>query len=332
MLLISLILFVVGFFFPPSWLGLAGIGIYWYASRKSRRAEAVEERVRRMVLARQNHATFPDLYFEAARAYAIEKGGGTGGEQDSASVMMVIERTPYFVVFVRDLPDGGTMISVTSHDRIRDNVERFADGQTERSVENLEKELEWLPPELRNESNTSDEKTFLSQAEIQNLIHANRSKAAEVLGEKALDVAWRGCEDIGMVAMVVIGQAIEGDVSSLIHMIEHTRSCFQREDALMEMKVMALRNHAGFCHAAVHVGLNEYAFQAMLSYACLFEIYVTEKLKMSPHAQIACAKDAVNGLIEHANLVVEGGDPELANQAKMFLAKFGPHAENFNAI
>jgi len=101
MCLISLILLVAGFFFPPAWLALAGIGIYWYASRKSRRDEAVEKRVRRVVLARQNHVTFPDLYFEAARAHAIAKGGGTGGEEDSASVTMVIEGTPYFVVFTR---------------------------------------------------------------------------------------------------------------------------------------------------------------------------------------------------------------------------------------
>jgi hypothetical protein len=143
MCLISLILLVAGFFFPPAWLALAGIGIYWYASRKSRRDEAVEKRVRRVVLARQNHVTFPDLYFEAARAHAIAKGGGTGGEEDSASVTMVIEGTPYFVVFTRvPVPEGGgTTISVTEHDRIRDDAERFANGQTERFVEDMEKEI-----------------------------------------------------------------------------------------------------------------------------------------------------------------------------------------------
>ncbi|MBZ4417866.1 hypothetical protein [Myxococcus sp. RHSTA-1-4] len=142
MFLLYLILLVVGFFFPPAWLVFAGIWIYRFASRKSRRAEAMEKILKAMVRTRRDYLDVPSLYFEWARAYAIDKGGGTGGEEDSASVTVVIEHTPYFVVFCRaDPAKPGFTISITEHDRIRDDVERFANGQTERFAEDMEKKI-----------------------------------------------------------------------------------------------------------------------------------------------------------------------------------------------
>src|SRR5690554_5071865 len=129
MFLVYLLLLIVGFFFPPAWLVLAGIGIYRFASRRSRRDEAVEERVRRMVGARRAYADFPELYFEAARAYAIAKGGSASSEDDAASVTMVVDGRPYFVVFTKDHPGGGTLIGISDYDRFRDEVERFAKGE-----------------------------------------------------------------------------------------------------------------------------------------------------------------------------------------------------------
>lgn len=142
MVLLYLILLVVGFFFPPAWLVFAGIWIYRFASRKSRRAEAMEKILKAMVRTRRDDLDVPSLYFEWARAYAIDKGGGTNGEEDSASVTVVIEKTPYFVVFCRTDPaKPGFTISITEHDRLRDDAVRFANGQTERFAEDMEKKI-----------------------------------------------------------------------------------------------------------------------------------------------------------------------------------------------
>ena len=87
-----------------------GVAIYLYASRKSRRDDAVEIRVKRMVSAQKDSATFNDLYFEAAWSYAIAKGA-KASDKDAASTTMLVNGRPYFVVFMREF-SGGTTISV----------------------------------------------------------------------------------------------------------------------------------------------------------------------------------------------------------------------------
>lgn len=109
MILICLVLVIAGFFFPPAWLALTGYAIYILASRKSRRNDAVEDRVRKMISAGKKYTTFGDLYFEAARSYAIAKGANAP-DKDAASTKMIVNGRTYFVVFMKD-HGGGTAIS-----------------------------------------------------------------------------------------------------------------------------------------------------------------------------------------------------------------------------
>ena len=120
MILIVIILVIVGFFFPPAWLALIGYGIYIFASHKSRRNDAVEIRIKKMVAAGKGSASFSDLYFEAARSYAIEKGA-KAPEPNAASAHILIDGTKYFVVFSR-ASSGGTMISVEESDAVRRRI------------------------------------------------------------------------------------------------------------------------------------------------------------------------------------------------------------------
>lgn len=120
MILIIIGLAIVGFVFPPAWLALLGYGIYIFASRKSRRSDAVESRVKKMVAAGKEMASFSDLYFEAARAYAIEKGA-KAAEPNAASAHILVDGTRYFVVFSR-AASGGTMISVEESDAVKRRI------------------------------------------------------------------------------------------------------------------------------------------------------------------------------------------------------------------
>ena len=122
MILIPFIIFVIGFFFPPAWLALVGYAIYAFASRKSRRDDAVESRIKKMVSAGIENAVFSDLYFDAARSYAIEKGAQSP-EQNAASATIIVNGRSYFVVFMRD-SDGGTTISVRDDRAVEREVER----------------------------------------------------------------------------------------------------------------------------------------------------------------------------------------------------------------
>jgi hypothetical protein len=121
MILVCIFLLIVGFFFPPAWLALAGYAIYIFASRRSRRDDAVEDRVKRMILAQKDYAVFSDLYFEAARSYAIAKGA-SAPEQDAASATMIVDGCSYFVVFVRAV-GGGTAISVRDSRTVEREIE-----------------------------------------------------------------------------------------------------------------------------------------------------------------------------------------------------------------
>ena len=99
MIIIIIALTIVGFVFPPAWLALLGYGIYIFASRISRRDDAVESRVKKMVSAGRGSASFSDLYFEAARSYAIEKGA-KAPEPNAASANILVDGRKYFVVFL----------------------------------------------------------------------------------------------------------------------------------------------------------------------------------------------------------------------------------------
>ena len=92
---------------------IAGGIVYFFASAKSRRDTAVETRVKRMVSSGVQSSTFPDLYYEAARSYAVAKGA-TAADHESASAKVVIDGQVYFVVFIRN-HDGGTMITADLH-------------------------------------------------------------------------------------------------------------------------------------------------------------------------------------------------------------------------
>jgi hypothetical protein len=121
-LLAVLALIIFGFFFPPAWLLLIGGLIYFVASHKSRREKAVESRVKRMVSDGLDQALSSDLFFEAARSYAVSKGA-RAPERDTASTHMLVDSETYFVVFTR-AAGGGTMISVRPKDEVRTEVMR----------------------------------------------------------------------------------------------------------------------------------------------------------------------------------------------------------------
>ena len=97
--------------------------IYLFASRKSRRDDAVEKRVRMLISAGQAYATFNDLYFDAALSYAIAKGA-KAAEQDAASTTMLVDGRTYFVVFMRERGNG-TAISVRGTDSVERELSSF---------------------------------------------------------------------------------------------------------------------------------------------------------------------------------------------------------------
>ncbi|MDA8740766.1 hypothetical protein N9M73_06540 [Rhodobacteraceae bacterium] len=127
MLIIAVALLIAGFFFPPAWLGLLGLGIYFFASSKSRRADAIEVRVKRMVSAGRDYNQFSDIYYEAAHKYALDKGDEYADDQ-SASALIIVNDVVYNVVFSRAAYGGGTLFSV----RPQKDVEREMEQEMRR--------------------------------------------------------------------------------------------------------------------------------------------------------------------------------------------------------
>lgn len=63
-----------------------------------------------MLLAGTSYAAFEDVYFEAARSYAIDNGASQP-EHEAAGATIQISGRSYFVVFSRSVK-GGTLINV----------------------------------------------------------------------------------------------------------------------------------------------------------------------------------------------------------------------------
>ena len=123
MLIIAFALLIVGFLFPPAWLGLLGLGIYFFASNKSRRADEIEVRVKRMVSAGRDYNHFSDLYYEAAQKYALDKGDENADDQ-SASALIIVNDIVYIVVFSRAY-DGGTLFSVRAQKDVEQEMRSY---------------------------------------------------------------------------------------------------------------------------------------------------------------------------------------------------------------
>lgn len=122
MIVIILVLLLLGFLFPPLWLVLIGYLIYIYASRHTRKERAVEDRMRRMIVAGRNMATFSELYYEAARSYAISKGC-TVSDHESASAAVMLDGKAYNAVFLRER-NGGATITLQDHEVVQKKCNR----------------------------------------------------------------------------------------------------------------------------------------------------------------------------------------------------------------
>lgn len=72
---------------------------------KARRRKAIEERVTRMFLAGVDSADFGDIYFEAARKFAIETGA-KHLDRDAASTYIQLGGRLYSVIFTRSSSGG----------------------------------------------------------------------------------------------------------------------------------------------------------------------------------------------------------------------------------
>lgn len=127
MVFIIVALFVIGFFFPPVWLALVAYIIYLFASRKSRRDEAIEGRIKAMVSSKTSRATFDKLYFESARSFAIAKGARMP-EQDVASAQVLVDGRRYFATFLRT-NSGGTEILLDTASAVEEKVTAHLDTE-----------------------------------------------------------------------------------------------------------------------------------------------------------------------------------------------------------
>ena len=104
---------------------VVGAVVYFFASARSRREAAVESRVKKMISAGVGSATFADLYYEAAKAYAVSKGA-KAADHESAAAKIVIDGCVYFVFFMRD--SGGR--TVISAERDSDVTKRILDDMS----------------------------------------------------------------------------------------------------------------------------------------------------------------------------------------------------------
>lgn len=111
--LIAGALLFAGFYFPPTWLALAGYIFYVAKTNKSRRNNVVEKHLIKMAESGKSETTIPNLYFEAACAYAKDHGGKLYEDtQDAISATITLRGKFYSVTFLKDRQLGGTYVTL----------------------------------------------------------------------------------------------------------------------------------------------------------------------------------------------------------------------------
>jgi hypothetical protein len=136
--IICIALFMAGFAWPPFWIGLTGYIIYIWSTAKQKRSDVIQSHLVKMVQGRRMQADVRNLYFEAAQAFAEDRGGRIFPEdRDTISCAVIISGQPYSVTFMRERRVGGTSIQIMDHISL--------DGS---SVENLRRSEEALRTEM----------------------------------------------------------------------------------------------------------------------------------------------------------------------------------------
>ena len=98
--------------------------VYLFATAGSRRDGAVEDRVLRMIAGGKTYATFGELYFDAAKSYAIAKGAHAP-EHNAASALISVGEKTYSVVFIRE-NDNGTTIMIEDLEAVERRFNEFS--------------------------------------------------------------------------------------------------------------------------------------------------------------------------------------------------------------
>ncbi|MFK3711109.1 hypothetical protein [Leclercia adecarboxylata] len=124
--MLIIILLTSGFFFPLAWAVLVAYLIYLFLSKEKRRNSAIENRIKKMILSGVNYCGFKEIYYEAAKSYAISKGS-RAADNESAGATIEINGKNYFAVFIRR-NDGGVDISLQYEEQVTKFVDELFKG------------------------------------------------------------------------------------------------------------------------------------------------------------------------------------------------------------
>lgn len=137
--IICIVLFLAGFAWSPFWIGLVGYIIYIWLTGKQKRSDVIQSQLEKMVQGKRMQADVRNLYFEAAQAFAEDRGGRIFPEdRDTISCTVIISGQPYAVTFMRERRIGGTYIQIMDYVAL--------DGS---SVENLRRSEEVMMTEMQ---------------------------------------------------------------------------------------------------------------------------------------------------------------------------------------
>ena len=180
------------------------------------------------------------------------------------------------------------------------------------------------------------EKIFSSTNETHRYIYGNKSRAVDILGDKAFIDAWLSSCNVAAVTAVIRNEALKGDIPSLKQMIWVTNLYFRDVDNItndkteqFNLKVAFLKDRIMFCEKAISLGLKDQAYIAMVSSANLYAIIAPQK-----NTTDTSTRDALNGIVNHARAFISAGhdDVELIRDAQELLRQYAPIAQLSNAL
>ena len=110
-----IILIVLGFFFPPAWLGLVAYTIYFIATKEKRRDSVIKGYIAKMLEQGVHSLDASNLYYESAFSFA-KANGAQFEEWERPDIVFVFKGVEVVGQHVQPsfarLPSGGTRIEL----------------------------------------------------------------------------------------------------------------------------------------------------------------------------------------------------------------------------
>lgn len=181
------------------------------------------------------------------------------------------------------------------------------------------------------------EQIFSSATDTWQYLYGDSSKTVSIFSDNDFIDAWLSSKNVGLVTQVIRAEALKDNIPSLRQMIWLCGMYFQNVASFapskaeeLQLQIAFLKDRVEFCEKAIHLGLVENTYYAMVSCANLYTLLTGPGRQLNDKDTVT----ALNGIVKYATLFLASGenDPELIEDANQLLKQYSALARLTNSI